>query len=128
MHKQSKFWAGVSLALLLSAFTIETEVQAGRRNRIMQSWERQHADQTSWNGAYAHQSTGTPIALIVPPTVRSMRVFNWGVSGNTISPVYHQYSLNRFSANSAPRRPFHRTPMYPSSSSQFGVYYIRGPW
>ena len=127
MHKQSKFWLGVCLALVFSAASLESEAQAGRRNRLMQSWERQHANQSSWNGAYGHQTTGTPIALIVPPTARTMRVFNWGVSGNTISPIYHQYSLNPTTGN-AVGRPFLRTPMYPSSTSQFGVYYIRGPW
>ena len=127
MHKQFKFWLGVCLALVLSAASLESEAQAGRRNRIMQSWERQHANQSSWSGAYGHQTTGTPIALIVPPTARTMRVFNWGVSRNTISPIYHQYSLNRTTGNSG-GRPFLRTPMYPSSTSQFGVYYIRGPW
>ena len=89
MHKQSKFWLGVCLALVLSAASLESEAQAGRRNRLMQSWERQHANQSSWNGAYGHQTTGTPIALIVPPTARTMRVFNWGVSRNTILSLIH---------------------------------------
>lgn len=127
MHKQSKFWLGVCLALVFSAFSLESEAQAGRRNRLMQSWERQHAQQTPWNGAYGHQTTGVPIALIVPPTARSMRTFNWGVSRNTISPIHHQYSFNSTTGN-AGLGPFLKTPMYPSGSVQFGVYYIRGPW
>ena len=127
MHKQSKFWLGVCLAIFFSVFALESEAEAGRRNRIMQSWERQQASQTPWNGAYGHQTTGAPIALIVPPTARTMRVFNWGVSGNTISPIHHQYSLNP-TTNNAGRGPFMKTPMYPSSTRQFGVYYIRGPW
>ena len=67
MHKQSKFWLGVCLAIFFSVFALESEAEAGRRNRIMQSWERQQASQTPWNGAYGHQTTGAPIALIVPP-------------------------------------------------------------
>lgn len=127
MHKQSKFLLGVCLALFFSAFSLESEAQAGRRNRVMQSWERQHANQTPWNGAYGHQTTGVPVALIVPPTARSMRVFNWGVSQNIISPIHHQYSLNPTKGQTT-HGPFFKTPMYPSSTAQFGVYYIRGPW
>ena len=127
MHKQTKFWVGVCLALLFSSFSFEAEIQAGRRNRIMQSWQRQYASETSWHGEYGHQTTGTPIALIVPPTATTMRVHNWGVSGNMIVPLYHQYSLNPSTGTTVGRR-FKKTPMYPSSTEQFGVYYIRGPW
>ena len=127
MHKQFKFWVGVCLALLISSVSFESEAQAGRRNRIMQTFQRQHAAQTSWNGVYGHQHTGTPIALIVPPTATTMRIHNWGVSGNLIVPLYHQFSLNPGSGTTV-RGPFKKTPMYPSSTEQFGVYYIRGPW
>ena len=35
MHKQSKFWLGVCLATFFSVSALESEVEAGRRNRIM---------------------------------------------------------------------------------------------
>ena len=60
MHKQFKFWVGVCLALLISSVSFESEAQAGRRNRIMQTFQRQHAAQTSWNGVYGHQHASVP--------------------------------------------------------------------
>ena len=57
----------------------------------------------------------------------------WGV-GNTVSvPVYHQfgrpfpgaYPMEGVGYNGMPFLP---TPLWPSNTDQFGVYYVRGPW
>jgi len=84
----------------------------------------------SWHGNYYHTNYGRPVALVVSPRVRMQSSYGWGVSQSTMSPIYHQFHRpypGPFSIQqlSQPVRP---TPLWPSHTGQFGVYYIRGPW
>lgn len=80
-----------------------------------------------WNRNYAHTSYGQPVSLVVPPTANMQTNWNWGVSSSRIERIDHQFGRNYFGP--APFcGPFRPTPLWPSDTSQFGVYYIRGPW
>jgi hypothetical protein len=88
---------------------------------------QQASAQGPWHGSYYHISYGQPIALITPPTARTQAHYAWGVGNNrtTTIPAQFQRSWPGFNSNGLG---FRGTPRWPSSTDQFGVYYIRGPW
>ena len=57
-------------------------------------WARTQANQRPWHGGYYWLRTGQPTALVVPPTVTMQSNYSWGVSQNTMTPVYHQFCPN----------------------------------
>ena len=88
-----------------------------------------------WHGSYYGPYTGScgqPLALVVPPTAQTKTRWSWGVGGTQVVPICNQYQR----AGYYPPSPggvgagtrFHPTPRWPSSTDQFGVYYIRAPW
>ncbi len=81
----------------------------------------------NWNRNYAHTSYGQPVALVVPPTANLQTNYGWGVASSRISRLDHQVQRNYPGAGTF-GGPFRPTPMWPSDTSQFGVYYVRGPW
>ena len=97
-------------------------------------WVQGVAQSTPWHGGYYYINYGRPTALVVPPTAALQTKWAWGV-GNTVSvPIYHQFG--RAFPGAYPVEagvgyngmPFLPTPLWPSSTDQFGVYYVRGPW
>lgn len=88
-----------------------------------------HAQGMSWNGGYAYTATGLPVALVVPPTAHMQTNWGWGVSQDTVTPIYHQFN-RRYPGDFDPSMGygFAPTPRWPSHTSQFGVYYGRGPY
>jgi hypothetical protein len=89
-------------------------------------WARSQAKQRPWHGDYYYLKTGQPTALIVPPTVTMQSNYSWGVSQNTMTPVYHQFGQGPASGGSG--GVFRATPYWPSHTDQFGIYPVRGPW
>ena len=89
-------------------------------------WARNQSMQTPWHGEYYYLKTGQPTALIVPPTVTMQSNHSWGVSQNTMTPVYHQFGGNAPTGGGGGI--FRATPYAPSHSNQFGIYPVRGPW
>lgn len=86
-----------------------------------------HAAQAPWHGAYAYQNYGTPLAQVVPPTAAMQSHYGWGVPSSRMTPIYHQFNSQHpggMTAHGALRL----TPVQPTHTSQFGVYYVRGPW
>jgi hypothetical protein len=81
----------------------------------------------NWNGNYRHTEYGAPVALVVPPTANLQTNWGWGVASSRISRIDHQFQRNwpGFGPFGGPYRP---TPVWPSDTTQFGVYYVRGPW
>lgn len=80
-----------------------------------------------WNAAYYHVMWGQPVALVVPPTAEYQTHWNWGVAQTAVTPIWPQFSR----AYPGPYYGTSRllpTPAWPSSTDQFGVYYVRGPW
>ncbi|MCY2986200.1 MAG: hypothetical protein NTY15_21440 [Planctomycetota bacterium] len=89
-------------------------------------WARNQAMQTPWHGEFYYLKTGQPTALIVPPNVTMQSNHSWGVSQNTMTPVYHQFGGKAPTGGGG--GVFKATPYAPSHSTQFGVYPVRGPW
>src|SRR5687767_6151949 len=80
-----------------------------------------------WHGAYYHYQYGRPLALVVPPTAHMQSSYSWGVAQTRMTPIYHQFGRAYYGEGGA-GGPFLPTPHWPSSTDQFGVYYVRGPW
>jgi len=81
----------------------------------------------NWNRNYAYTDYGQPTALVVPPTAQLQTNWGWGVASSRISRIDHQFQRN-YPGNAQFGGPFRPTPVWPSDTSQFGVYYVRGPW
>lgn len=88
-------------------------------------WAQEAAANQPWHGQYYYMPYGQPTALVVPPTAAMQQNYSWGVSQNTMTPIYHQYGPTAVpSAGGA----FYATPRWPSHTNQFGVYPVRVPW
>jgi hypothetical protein len=81
----------------------------------------------NWNRNYAYTDFGQPTALVVPPTAQLQTNWGWGVASSRISRIDHQFQRN-FPGYGMFGGPFRPTPVWPSDTTQFGVYPVRGPW
>jgi hypothetical protein len=81
----------------------------------------------NWNRNYAHTEYGQPVSLVVPPTANLQTNYGWGVASSRISRIEHQFQRN-YPGSGTFGGPFRPTPIWPSDTTQFGVYYVRGPW
>jgi hypothetical protein len=89
-------------------------------------WAYNYSMVRPWHGQYYYLPYGQPTALVVPPNSTMQQNYSWGVSQNTMTPIYHQFR------RPAPLTPgyglFYATPRWPSHTDQFGVYPVRAPW
>jgi hypothetical protein len=81
----------------------------------------------NWNRNYAYTDFGAPTALVVPPTAQLQTNYGWGVSSSRISRIDHQFQRN-YPGYGQFGGPFRPTPVWPSDTTQFGVYPVRAPW
>ena len=81
----------------------------------------------NWNRNYAYTDFGAPTALVVPPTAQLQTNYGWGVASSRISRIDHQFQRN-YPGNGQFGGPFRPTPLWPSDTTQFGVYPVRAPW
>lgn len=81
----------------------------------------------NWHRGYYHTAYGAPLALVVPPTAATHTEFGWGVGTTRVSPIYPQFT-RPFPGPYWGGQGFLPTPLWPSDTEQFGVYYVRGPW
>ena len=88
-------------------------------------WAQHYASGRPWHGQNYYLPYGQPLALVVPPNVVMQQNYSWGVSQNTMTPVYHQFGA---AASPSAGGAFYATPVWPSSTRQFGVYPVRAPW
>jgi hypothetical protein len=81
----------------------------------------------NWNRNYAYTDYGQPTALVVPPTANLQTNWGWGVASSRISRIDHQFQRNYpgYGPFGGPPR---STPVWPSDTTQFGVFPVRGPW
>ncbi len=86
------------------------------------------ASQTNWHGNYYDVAWGTPVALVVPPTAGRQTKWSWGVGNTEVVPIYHQFGRSYPGPGAGGGTAFLPTPVWPGSTDQFGVYYVRGPW
>ena len=80
-----------------------------------------------WHGEHYHPVYRQPLALVVPPTAGNTTEYGWGVGATRITPNYHQF-MRPYPGPMGGAGPFYPVPAYPSSTTQFGTHYIRGPW
>ena len=85
------------------------------------------AQMYNWHAQYAYTDYGVPTSLVVPPTAQLQTNWSWGAPSTSISRIDHQFGRNYpgpgpFGAG------FRNTPVWPSSTHQFGVYHVRAPW
>lgn len=81
-----------------------------------------------WHGPYYHTAWGMPVALVVPPTAERQVHWGSGIGATTVTPICPQYQLAYPQAGGFGPVPMSATPLWPNSTDQFGVYYVRGPW
>jgi hypothetical protein len=81
----------------------------------------------NWNRNYAYTDFGAPTALLVPPTAQLQTNYGWGVASSRISRIDHQFQRN-FPGFGQFGGPFRSTPLWPSDTTQFGIYPVRAPW
>ena len=91
-----------------------------------QTYAYRQAQRLPWHNGFYDVAWGEPVALVVPPTAEFQSNYGWGVGGTRVSPIYHQFGrpFPGYGGGGA----FLPTPLNPSDTQQFGVYYIRGPW
>lgn len=85
------------------------------------------AQNYNWHANYAHAEYGRPVALVVPPTANLQTSWSWGAPSASLSRIDHQFGRN-YPGPGPFGGSFNKTPQWPSSTQQFGVYYARGPW
>ena len=85
------------------------------------------AQNYNWNRNYAYTDFGAPTALVVPPTAQLQTNYGWGVASSRISRIDHQFQRN-YPGNGQFGGPFRPTPVWPSHTTQFGIYPVRAPW
>ena len=90
-------------------------------------WNCGHVAQP-WHGGYYHTAWGSPVALIVPPTAAAQTRWGWGVGQTTVRGIYPQFGRSYVAPHRGAGPRFRPTPVWPSHTDQFGVYYVRGPW
>ena len=122
------------LAALIACLALQSAVMAQRPfSRVMgltpatrgDAWAQRAAAGQAWHGQHYYLPYGQPTALVVPPTSVTQQNYSWGVSQNTMTPIYHQFGAAAVpSAGGA----FYATPRWPSNTNQFGVYPVRAPW
>ena len=81
-----------------------------------------------WHYAYYNTEYGAPVALVVPPTSEWTTDYNWGVCGTEQTRIDHQFQRPYPGPYPPGSAGFRSTPHWPSSTRQFGVHPVRGPW
>lgn len=91
-------------------------------------WNSDQGMATSWHGGHYFPRFGAPTALVVPPTAAYQSVYSWGVGQTRSIPIYHQFGQGGMTVGGSGGMGFSAPPYWPSSTSQFGIYPVRGPW
>ncbi len=94
-------------------------------HRERKAWRQ--AQWSPWHGRYFHTEWGSPVALVVPPTATFQTNWGWGVGNTRISRINHQFA-RPYPGPYGGSEGFRPTPRWPSDTTQFGVYSVRGPW
>ena len=104
-----------ALAVGVACLGSEAHAQVNRR-----------ATQYPWHGGFYHTQWGQPVALVVPPTAKLQTKWAWGVTNTEIARIPHQFG-RAWPGPYEGGYGFLGTPLWPSHTDQFGVYYVRGP-
>jgi hypothetical protein len=117
---------------VLVLIVLAASMLVSRKSEAQQGWAdciaARHAQTMSWHGPYYNRWWGGPVAVVVPPTAHMQTNWGWGVSQTTVTPIYHQFRRQYPGAIGGDVNALLPTPMWPSHTSQFGYYYVRGPY
>jgi hypothetical protein len=91
------------------------------------NWPIRRARYYDWNKRFVHTAYGQTMALVVPPTATLQTNWGWGVSSSRLQRLDHQFQRN-YPGDGPFGVGTRTTPYWPSDTTQFGVYYVRGPW
>jgi hypothetical protein len=122
-----RFLILTAAAAMLAAWGWSSEATAGYGSLKGRVAARESATYP-WNSGYYDAAWGVPVAVVVPPTAESQTHYTWGVGGTRVTPIQHQFERDYPGPGAHIRASFRPTPPWPSSTDQFGDYYIRGPW
>ena len=122
-----RFLIITTAAAMLAAWGWTSEATAGLGTLKSRVAYRQ-SQTYPWHGGYYDVAWGVPVAVVVPPTAENQTHLGWGVGATRVNPIQHQYQRNYPGPGYYNRSWFRPTPPWPSSTDQFGDYYIRGPW
>jgi hypothetical protein len=111
---------------LLTAIVMTAGV-AGSASALPYNWPIRRSWYYDWNKPYRHTAYGQPVALIVPPTATMQTNWGWGVGSSRLQRLDHQFHRN-YPGGGPFGGPYRPTPIWPSDTTQFGVYNVRGPW
>ncbi|MGE3408778.1 MAG: hypothetical protein AB7I37_18310 [Pirellulales bacterium] len=87
-----------------------------------------------WHAGYYETAWGRPMPLVVPPTATHQTDYGWGIGNTRVTRIWPQYGGPQAgypydpAAGVGSAEQWRPTPYWPSDTSQFGIYYIRGPW
>lgn len=115
------------VAVALLGGLIAAEALAGG-HRHAETHANRMARRSSWHGEYQHTASGYAVPLVVPPTANAMTEYGWGVTQQTVRPIYHQFRRGYSGGAESEYDGLQPTPMWPSHTRQFGVYPVRAPW
>ncbi len=102
----------------------------GIEAQLTHQWNQDQMQQHPWHCQYNYWQYGRPTALVVPPNSAFQTVYSWGVAETRSVPIYHQFgrAYPGHDGGAAGQARFYNTPSWPSNTSQFGVYPVRGPF
>jgi len=122
-----RFYLPLALALILSTVGLVQSTLAG--DGSLRGWiGHRQAARYPWHGGYYNTTWGAPVAMVVPPNVKTQSHWGWGIGGTRTTPIRHQFSRAWPGPSQYDRGMFRHTPRWPSGTDQFGTHYIRAPW
>ena len=89
--------------------------------------DRFFSNQYTWHGNYYNSAWGSPVAVVTPPTVTMQTNWGWGVGNTRISRIRGQFGRD-YPGQVPSSTGFRPRPPWPSDTTQFGLYNVRGPW
>ena len=95
------------------------------QDRVLQRWA---GPVTPWHAGYYDPAWGMPTPLVVPPKAEMETNWGWGVGNTRITPLFHQFQRTYPGPLFYDPRTLRPVPVWPSDTTQFGVYSVRGPW
>jgi hypothetical protein len=101
----------------------------GLQSAHIHNWNNSQQNVYAWHGGYQNWRWGNPTALVVPPTAAYQSSYAWGVGQTRSTPIHHQFGRGGAAMiGGGNGSGFQQTPYWPSSTDQFGIYPVRGPW
>jgi hypothetical protein len=122
--KRSILRLAIGIAALVGTTVATPNAEATIRDHVAYQFSQVYP----WHGYHYYPVYHQPLALVVPPTAGNTTEYAWGVGSTRITPIYHQFRWRMPYAAGGPGAVALPPPYWPSSTTQFGVHYIRGPW